>query len=267
MKKIQIIFILPIIVALTSLSFAQGLSDEYPLNSEGISEEALEFSEDAQEFTEEPAEQFSVAEAKTVKAIDIQGNKTISLTTILTRIKTRVGQDYLDTVISDDIKRLYNTGYFSDVKIDRQDHEGGVKVIIILEEKPIVEEVTFSKIKNLTVNSIKSKIKTKSGMFLDRKDLKDDIGTIKELYAKKGLTDVQVEIETFVDEVTNKATLHFVIREGNKVRIAKVNILGNNTFKDSKISKVIKTRPKGIFRSGYLKDEVIKEDVERIISF
>jgi len=66
----------------------------------------------------------------------------ISIATILSKIKTRVGQEYLQSVISDDLKRLYNTGYFSDVRVDRQDHEGGFKVIIYLDEKAVVEDST-----------------------------------------------------------------------------------------------------------------------------
>ena len=83
-------------------------------------------------------------ESKTVKAIEIEGNKTISVATILSKIKTRVGQPYVQSVLSDDLKRLYNTGYFSDVRVDRKDHEGGLKIIISLEEKSIVDEITFS---------------------------------------------------------------------------------------------------------------------------
>ena len=48
-----------------------------------------------------------VAESKIVKAVEVKGNKTIGVAAILSRIKTRVGQDYLASVISDDLKRLY----------------------------------------------------------------------------------------------------------------------------------------------------------------
>ncbi len=206
-------------------------------------------------------------ESIVVKAIEVEGNKTISLATILSRIKTRVGQNYIQSVISDDLKRLYNTGYFSNVRVDRQEHEGGFKVIIYLEEKAIVEEVTFSKTRALNQRAFSRKLKTQAGKFLDKKALQDDIKTIKELYAKKGLTQAEVDVETFVDEVTNKASLHFVIREGHRVRIRRIHITGNDSFKDKKILRVIKTRRKLFYRSGHLKDEVLDEDMERISSF
>jgi outer membrane protein insertion porin family len=204
---------------------------------------------------------------KTVKAIDVEGNKTISMATILSKIKTRVGQDYIEAVVSDDIKRLYNTGYFADVRVDKEDQDGGVKVIINLEEKSIVEEITFSKTRYIKAPTIKRKIKTQVGKFLDNKLLQDDINTIKDLYAQKGLTKVEVDLEKFVDEVTNKASLHFVIREGQKIRIKKINVFGNNTFSNAKILKIIKSRKKWAFNSGYMKEDTIEEDMGRISSF
>ncbi|MCA9400477.1 MAG: outer membrane protein assembly factor BamA [Candidatus Omnitrophica bacterium] len=204
-----------------------------------------------------------------VKSIEIVGNKTISMSTILAKIKTRVGQEYLQTVISDDLKRLYNTGYFSDVRVDRQEVDGGYKVIIYLDEKPIVEEITFSKTRYIKSKVISKKIKTKVGKFLDKKSLRDDEQTIRDLFTQKGLNEVEVSVEQFLDEVTNKVSLHFVIREGHKIRVQNINIYGNDTFPDKKIAKVIKTRTRSVwlFRSGYLNEDTLKEDVERIKSF
>lgn len=204
---------------------------------------------------------------KVVKAIEVKGNNTIGIATILSKIKTRVGQEYMQSVVSDDLKRLYNTGYFSDVKVDRVNHEDGLKVIILLEEKPIVEEVTFSKTKNIKAKSLKRKIKTQAGKFLDKKSLKDDIDTIKDLYVKKGFIQVEVEEEIFIDEVTNKVSIHFIVREGYRVRIKKINIFGSESYKKKKILRVIKTRKKTIFTGGYLKEEMLKEDMGRIVSF
>lgn len=204
---------------------------------------------------------------KEVKAIEVKGNNTISLATILSRIKTRVGQPYLQTVISDDLKRLYNTGYFSDVRVDREDLDNGFRVILILEEKPIVEEITFTKIRHLKTKKLMTEIQTKVGKFLDKKTLQDDIALIKNLYLQKGLSAVQIEDDIFIDEVTNKASIHFVINEGQRIRVRKINILGNVAFKTGRIHKVIKTRQKAWFRSGVLNDETLEEDMERIMSF
>ncbi len=203
-----------------------------------------------------------------VKSIEVIGNKTISIATILSKIKTRVGQDYLQGVVSDDLKRLYNTGYFSDIRVDRQLEDGAFKVSIFVEEKPIIEEITFSKTKYIKGKVLKKKIKSIVGKFLDNKDLKDDEKTILALYEKKGLTSAEIKAETFVDEATNKASIHFVVQEGQKIRISQINIFGNESFSDRKIRKVIKTKPKKfVISSGFLKEDELDEDMDRIVSF
>ncbi len=203
-----------------------------------------------------------------VKSIEVIGNKTISIATILSKIKTRVGQDYLQGVVSDDLKRLYNTGYFSDIRVDRELDGEGYKVKIYVEEKPIIEEITFTKTKKIKRRTLEKKIKSKVGKFLDNKVLRDDEKTLKDFYNKKGLTTSEIEAETFVDEVTNKASIHFVVREGQKIRIQKINIYGNDAYSDGKIRKVIKTKPKiWVIRSGYLQEDVLKEDIDRIVAF
>ncbi len=204
---------------------------------------------------------------KIVKSIDIQGQKSIGIATILTKIKTRVGQEYRQAVISDDLKRLYNTGYFSDVRVDRQEEGDGLKVIIYVDEKPIVEEITFSKIRYYSKKVILSKIKTQVGKFFDKKSLNDDINTIKDLYIKKGLTQVEVDTEQFLDAATNKVSLHVVIREGYRVKVRKISILGNAAYNDDKVIKAMKSRSAWIFNAGFFKEEVLTEDMERIQAF
>ncbi len=219
-----------------------------------------------------PAEASAAASAeapadKIVKSIDIKGNKSIGIATLLAKIKTRVGQGYRQAVVSDDLKRLYNTGYFSDVRVDRQEEGDGLKVVIYVEEKPIVEDITFSKIRYYNKRVILSKIKTQIGKFFDKKTINDDINTIKDLYVKKGLTQAEVDIEQFVDEATNKVTLHVIIREGFRVKVRKINILGNAAYNDDKVIKAMKSRSAWLFNSGYLKEEVLAEDMDRIQAF
>ncbi len=264
MKKISLI---PVVVAVVSfLTFAGPLmaQDAATPPDEAVVNAALAAAATETAAAPSPTE---ASGGKNVTSIDIQGNKSIGIATILTKIKTRVGQEYRQVVISDDLKRLYNTGYFSDVRVDRKEEGNGLKVIIYVDEKPIVEEITFSKIRYYSKKVILSKIKTQAGKFLDKKTLNDDINTIKELYIKKGLTQAEVDIEEFVDEATNKVTLHVVIREGYRVKIRKINILGNAAYKDAKAIKAMKSRSAWIFNSGYLKEEVLAEDMERLQAF
>ena len=222
------------------------------------------------QIPQDPAPTLSVTpgqDGKIIKAIDIQGNKSIGIAQVLAKIKSRVGQEYQENVVSDDLKRLYNMGRFVDVQIDHEDYEGGYRLIVRLKEKPIVEEMTFSKLRYYNKRFIESKIKTHKDKYLDNKTLKDDVNIIEELYKKKGLTQVKVDVETFLDETTNKASLHFIIREGFRTKIKYINIYGNTAYPDKKIIKVMKSRPKWVFNSGYLKEDELDEDMNRVQAF
>ncbi|MDP2652967.1 MAG: outer membrane protein assembly factor BamA [Candidatus Omnitrophota bacterium] len=216
---------------------------------------------------QEPPPAVSPEKKKVVKSIEIKGNKSISLPTILAKIKTRAGQEYLQSVISDDIKRLYNTGFFSDVRVDREDFEGGFKVLFYVTEKSIVDKITFSKLRYFNPKGIVKKLKSKKGKFLDNKELNDDVRTIEDMYTKKGLTSVSVTVETERDELNNKTAIHFVIKEGVRIKVKRIRIKGNTAFKDKRIMKVIKTRPDSLFTSGYLKKDILAEDMDRIKAF
>ncbi|MEW5894285.1 MAG: outer membrane protein assembly factor BamA [Candidatus Omnitrophota bacterium] len=209
----------------------------------------------------------SVSEHKSVTAVEVKGNRTVSLSNILAKIKTRVGQEYMQNVISDDLKRLYNTGFFSDVRVDREDFDNGFRVIFYVEEKPVIEKISFSRLKYYKPRHLLNKMRLKEGKFLDNKSLQDDIKTIEELYEKKGLTLVNIRVEKDIDPVTNKAKLHFIIKEGQRVKIKDIVFKGNESFSKKRLLKVIKTRKDGLFNSGYLKERVIEEDLQRLKAF
>ena len=260
MLKNKILFTLCIAVCATlsgtKITFAQAVTDD---SKDQKINAAL--SAEQQPLPE------SAPSSKIVKAIDIQGNKSIGIAQVLARIKTRVGEEYQEAVVSDDLKRLYNTGHFSDVQIDHEDLDDGYKVIVKLKEKPIVDEITFSKIRYYNSRYLLSKMKTKKDKFLDNKSLKDDINMIEDLYKKKGLSQVKVDVESFIDDTTNKASLHFIIREGYKVKIKRIFVYGNVAYPDKKIIKVMKSRWAWLFGSGLLKEETLEEDMTAIQAF
>ncbi len=204
---------------------------------------------------------------KLVTALEIRGNQVVSTAQILSLIKTRVGQPYNQTVISDDIKRLYGKGYFADVRVDREDYKGGFRVIFYVEDKPVVEKISFTRLRYYKPAFLKRRMKTKEGEFLDRKTLNDDLRMIRDLYAKKGLTEAEVDVETRKDAITKKVSLHFVIKEGRRIRIKRIRFEGLTAFSQRRMRRVIKSRAASWINAGYLKREVLDEDMERIRAF
>ena len=206
---------------------------------------------------------------KLVTGIEIKGNKSISSNTIISKIKTKMGSPYQETVVSDDLKRLYLLGYFSDIKIDTEVYKDGLKVIITVTERPIIEKIAFSGINRLTMreDKLKETLKSKETQYLDYPNLAEDAKSIKKLYEKIGYSQAEVNYKVDISKDTGKARIEFNVVEGRRVRIKDILVEGNKNFSAKRILRLMKTKRAWFFNAGVLKDEVLLEDIERIKSF
>jgi len=203
---------------------------------------------------------------KVVTKVEVQGNKNISGATILAKVRTRKGSPFSEIIASDDLKRLYALGYFTDIDIDTQESDQGVEVIFRVVEKPILKEITISGNKSIKTEKLQEVLKTKTEEFLNIQQLKQDLRDIQKSYEARGfpLTDIDYEIET---DDANEAKVKIVIQEKVRVRIKEIKIEENKEFSDKKILKLMRTRRNTLFTSGVYREEVLELDLERISSF
>lgn len=208
-------------------------------------------------------------QAKIVTAIEVKGNKSISTNTIISKMKIRVGSPYQENIISDDLKRLYLLGFFSDIKIDTEDYKDGVKVVVAVVERPIIEKISFSGIKHprMKAEKLKESLKSKETQYLDYPNLAEDVRILKKSYEKIGFSQTQIDYKVDIDEKTNKAKVQFNVVEGRRSRIKNITVLGNKSYKAGRILKLMKTKRVWTFNAGILKEDVLKEDIGRIKSF
>jgi outer membrane protein insertion porin family len=206
---------------------------------------------------------------KKVTAIEIRGNKSISTNTIVSKMKTRIGSPYQENIISDDLKRLYLLGFFSDIKIDTEDYKDGVKIIVSVVERQLIEKITFSGIRRITLKDekIKEQLKSKETQYLDYPSLSEDVRILKKMYERIGYSQVQIDYQVDINKETNKAVVRFNVVEGKKIGIKDINVKGNVAFPKRRILKLMKTKRAWLLNPGVLKEDVLKEDIERIKSF
>jgi len=221
----------------------------------------------AQPAGQEPSQE--AISAPIVTAIEIRGNKSISSNTVISKMKTRVGAAYQESAASDDLKRLYLLGFFEDIKMDTESYKDGVKVVVTVVERPIIEKITFSGTNHITMKDekLKDMLKSKEGQYLDYPKLAEDVQTFKKMYDKMGYSRAEIAYKVDVDKETNKAKVDFNAVEGKKMRIRGITFEGNKAFSASRLLKLIKTKKAWLFNAGVLKEEVLKEDMERIKAF
>jgi outer membrane protein assembly complex, YaeT protein len=205
-------------------------------------------------------------EGKIIKAIVVTNNRAISTETILSKIKTKIGDAFSQIMINEDLKRLYATEYFTDVSIDAENYEDGLQVTLLVEEKTVVGDIAFKGNKAYTAQRLKQAMKSKPDEMLNMPMLAQDIAEIRSLYIKKGYPGAEVRYELDVDKELNKTKITIIIDERKKIKVSKVNIAGNAHLKSANIVKVLGTKPSWLFNPGIFKEEVLEEDADKIRS-
>ncbi|MBU9888874.1 MAG: outer membrane protein assembly factor BamA [Candidatus Omnitrophica bacterium] len=202
--------------------------------------------------------------AKTVVNVEVRGNRIVSTNTILSKIQTKQGLELKQQAVNEDIKRLYATGFFEDVRLDVEEVADGYKLIVVVDEKPIVRQITLEGGTVFKEDKLRKTLGVIEGQILDRKAVKKGEEEIRKLYANKGYRFVDIETEVKVDEPTKEAVVAIKILEGKKYKITKISFEGITAFKDRELRKLMKTRTKKWFLFGSFKEDVFEKDLERI---
>lgn len=203
-------------------------------------------------------------EGKIVRAIEVKGNKAVSEATVISKVKVKLGDTFSQRAIDDDLKRLYATGYFSDVSIDVQDYSDGVKVIFILKERVVIEDIIIEGNRRIRIKKIRDILKSKIGDMLDLAILNQDINEVKKLYEEKGFQLANIDYTIDTNKETNTAKIHIRIDEGKRIKVHRIYIEGNSAFPYKKIISIMSTRRDFLFTSGIFKEDIFEEDLEKI---
>jgi len=190
---------------------------------------------------------------------------------VLANLRVKVGDAYSQISIDDDVRNLYATGFFLQVRVEVQRNGDNIALLYHLQGLMKVTDITFIGNKRFTKEELQKKIKTKIGDPLSEQTLFLDTQEIKKLYEKKRYPKTKVDYAVSPDERTGRASVRFEITESQKVRVVNVVFDGAHAFTQKKLRKVVKTRRwwwlSWITGSGALKDEEMDEDKERLAEF
>ena len=198
--------------------------------------------------------------AEVVEKIEIQGNERISKETILLFSKTNIKDDLNSNDINEILKSLYDSNFFLDVSVEFKS-----KILTILvDENPIIENITYNGIKSKT---LKEKI-TKDLKLLSRSSyneilLNEDKKRIKLSLKDSGyyFSNIDIELAELGDK---KVNIIFDINLGPKAKIKKITFIGDKKFKDGKLRSLIVSEEykfwKIISGKKYLNENLINLD-------
>jgi outer membrane protein insertion porin family len=208
-----------------------------------------------------------------VKKIELKqvGPQEVSEQLIRANIRVRPGDPYSTVAVIDDIRNLYGTGHFLNIRTIEEPSPEGITLTYVLVAKPRVTDIRFVGNAKYDNKQLTKVIKSKVGQLLDERQLFADVQEIKKKYQNAGLQRTEVKYVLNPDENAGRATVTFEIAETPKVRIVDVVFDGASAFTQKKLRKQIKTKRwwwLGVFGgAGKLKDDQLEDDKDVLVEF
>ena len=94
-----------------------------------------------------------------IDQIRVIGNRRIPKETILARLFTHPGDTYDPVSIERDFNSLWNTGYFEDLRIEREDSEKGIILNVFVRERPTIREINYKGNNSVSTSDILDRFK------------------------------------------------------------------------------------------------------------
>ncbi|MBM17825.1 MAG: outer membrane protein assembly factor BamA [Epsilonproteobacteria bacterium] len=203
-------------------------------------------------------------EKRKIKTIHVKGNKVITKDSIVHRLPLKVGDLFNVNYTATMIKNLYKTGYFHQVKIYAEPLENdNVDLHIIVQEKPRIQDITFTGNKAITSKELKEELKLNTVHTLVKEEVQAIVSKIKKLYQKKNYhnTEVTGAITPTDDGHVNAK---FDIKEGKKSYLTQVMFKGNKHVSNKKLKRIILSKEDWLLgmidRSGVYNPEMLEGD-------
>ncbi len=194
------------------------------------------------------------ADIPKVVSIEVEGNKTVSSEEILQIISTRIGDPLLEPRIRRDMQAIYDSGYYTDVRLDTRYTSDGVRVIFRVLENPVVNEIVLEGNSVASSDKLRSLMQLETGKVLNTRVLQNDLQSINKYYNEDLGYTISPSHITKLDFNGGKLTL--TLADGIVVKEVKVE--GVTVFPHDQIASMITLKPGDLFNRNTLRTDTEK---------
>lgn len=169
----------------------------------------------------------------TVSDIRVEGLQRISAGTVFTYLPIEKGDQVDRNAASQAIRALFRTGFFNDVKLERQDDI----LVVTVVERPAINKINLVGNKDIKTEELTKGLKDiglSEGETFDRMQLEKVTQELTRQYNNRGKYNVSIT-PSVAPLDRNRVDLTIDVKEGKAAKIKHINIVGNETFEDEEI--------------------------------
>ncbi|MFU8831696.1 MAG: outer membrane protein assembly factor BamA [Wenzhouxiangella sp.] len=214
---------------------------------------------------------FNLAAAETFRVTDIRvdGLQRISEGTVFSFSPVEVGDELTPSLARSTIRDLYQTGFFSDIWLER---ENGV-LIIGVTERPAISSISIDGNRQIDTDDLMpalAAVGIAEGEIFNQLEIDRLQQEMIRQYYSRGHYSVTVDPRVTTLE-RNRVDLSIVVSEGKASRIRHINIVGNESFSERELRDDFESHTtRGLFfwrnRDQYTRERVAG-DLEELRSF
>jgi len=197
-----------------------------------------------------------------ISSISTAGNVSISSDKILSKVRSRVGQQFDAATAAEDAKRIAELAgveysYYNTAVVDEK-----IQLTFVVVERNIVRSIVFAGNRKYKSKTLEGKLAFKKADYLEPVMAEAGRVTIAEFYQKKGFAFAQVSLDT---EKLSAGNVIYTIDEGPRGKMAAVKFSGNNALKTKSLKEAIKTKKtEWGFLPSYYTEEKVSKDVTKL---
>lgn len=176
----------------------------------------------------------------TVKDIQIQGLMRVSPASVYAQLPINTGDVIDDAKVSQAIRKLFATGSFEDVALER---EGDILIIKVV-ERPSIASIKLDGNKAIDTDTLMKALKDAGlveGEVLKRASLDHIKGELERVYFGQGRYDAVISVNN-IAKPRNRVAIEVKVNEGESARISAINILGTKAFSQKQLLQLIQSK-------------------------
>jgi len=195
--------------------------------------------------------------SSTIISIEVEGNRYVEKQAVLARMHSRVGELLQRKTLSRDVRTLYKTGFFSNIRFTGMRSSKGIKLVCHVSEYPLIAKLDMEGNSEHTSKDLKLKMKLKPGAFFNPRNQQDDRNSLRKGYLKDGYYQNDVQ---FISTPAKEGRVDVVVKihEGDITRISRIRFIGNEALGDSELSDAIASRQANLV-SAFTKKDVFNK--------
>jgi len=172
-----------------------------------------------------------------IESIKVVGNQRVEYSTIASYLLFEKGSKFDPISIDLSLKKLFATGFFSDVAIARE----GQTLIVNITENPIINRIVFEGNSRIKDSTLEAEVNLRPRVVYTLTKVQKDLVRLLQLYRNSGRFSARIE-PRIIELDQNRVDLVYEISEGNLTGIQRILFVGNNNFSNSKLREVIRTK-------------------------